>query len=382
MGVGGDFLLDADDLGDGGVGVDVAAAVLAAVHGTHDEDGGAGGGGAGFVDGEAELLVEGLDEAAELAFVGAVVDDDEVGAGLLEFGGPALRVEGAGDHRGGSAVEAERVVEDAGVAAAEVGAEELDGAGGDGELDRFCAGRQRDGGGAGPGGRGAGVEIEDGVVVGGDGEGAGAGLSEEADDDGGLRGGAGVAEGVGSLCAGAAGEDGAAEAVDALLHAADAGGVLLRGGPAFVGDVDVAVAVPGPGLGTEVVAVAGVAEALLEDGADVARDEVGGGGGVAVVEDGGDDGLVVILGEEEFGEEGVEGAAVVDEVGGDGGGCVGWARGLIGAGGLVGLAVVVGGVVVGQAGGAIALGVGDLDAVVGGGWADGLGRWGRWSVAA
>ena len=45
------------------------------------------------------------------------------------------------------------------------------------------------------------------------------------------------------------------------------------------------MAVPGPGLGGEEEAAAGVAEARLQELADVAGDEVGGGGGVAVVED-------------------------------------------------------------------------------------------------
>ena len=75
--------------------------------------------------------------------------------------------------------------------------------------------------------------------------------------------------------------------------------------------------VPGPGLGGEEEAASGVAEALLEEVADVSGDEVGGGGGVAVVEDG--EGLGGGVGFEgaEGGEERVEGAGVVDEVGRD-----------------------------------------------------------------
>ena len=113
----------------------------------------------------------------------------------------------------------------------------------------------------------------------------------------------------GAGCADGAGEDGSAEAVVGFAHGAD-GGVDL---PAGAGDVDAVMAVPGPGLGDEDEAGAGVAEALLEEIAGVAGDEVGGGGGVAVVDDA--DGAAGLAGVEvaEGGVEVVEGAVVVDE---------------------------------------------------------------------
>ena len=106
-----------------------------------------------------------------------------------------------------------------------------------------------------------------------------------------------------------AGEDGSAEAVVGFAHGADGGVDLPAGG----GDVDAVMAVPGPGLGDEDEAGAGVAEALLEEIAGVAGDEVGGGGRVAVVDDA--DGAAGLAGAEvaEGGVEVVEGAVVVEE---------------------------------------------------------------------
>ncbi len=148
---------------------------------------------------------------------------------------------------------------------------------------------------------------------------AAVGLGEVFDFDGG-----GVVRGEvdGAGCADGAGEDGSAEAVVGFAHGAD-GGVDL---PSGAGDVDAVMAVPGPGLGDEDEAGAGVAEALLEEVAGVAGDEVGGGGRVAVVDDA--DGVAGFAGAEiaEGGVEVVEDAVVVDEelgieggVGGDGG---------------------------------------------------------------
>jgi hypothetical protein len=50
-------------------------------------------------------------------------------------------------------------------------------------------------------------------------------------------------------------------------------------------DAHAAVSVPGPRLGDEHETVAGIAEALLEEAAQVGGDEVRGGGRVAVVND-------------------------------------------------------------------------------------------------
>src|SRR5580692_3811816 len=95
----------------------------------------------------------------------------------------------------------------------------------------------------------------------------------------------------GTQCANRAGEDGSAEAVVGFAHGAD-GGVDL---PSGAGDVDAVMSVPGPGLGDEDEAGAGVAEALLQEVAGVAGDEIGGGGGVAVVNDADDAaGLAVV----------------------------------------------------------------------------------------
>ncbi len=80
-----------------------------------------------------------------------------------------------------------------------------------------------------------------------------------------------------------ASEDGSAEAVVGFVHGADCGVDL----PAGAGDVDAVMAVPSPGLGDEDEARTSVAEALLEEIAGVAGDEVGGGGGISVVDDAG-----------------------------------------------------------------------------------------------
>src|SRR5271168_2695649 len=93
------------------------------------------------------------------------------------------------------------------------------------------------------------------------------------------------------------GEDGSAKAVVGFAHGAD-GGVDL---PAGAGDVDAVMAVPGPGFGDEDEAGTGVAEALLEEIAGIAGDEVGGGGGVAVVDDA--DGAAGLAGAELRSEE-------------------------------------------------------------------------------
>src|SRR5229473_80074 len=81
----GDALLDGDDLGDGGHGGDLVAGAFAAIHGAHDEDGGVGEGGADAADGSDQLgAVLFFDVGGEAAFVGAVVDDDEVGVAVFK----------------------------------------------------------------------------------------------------------------------------------------------------------------------------------------------------------------------------------------------------------------------------------------------------------
>ena len=81
-------------------------------------------------DGGAEGgFVELVDVGAEAGLVGAVVDDDEGGLGVLELGLPGLGVEAVGEDGGAGSVEAEGVVEDAGVAGEEGFAEEADGTG-------------------------------------------------------------------------------------------------------------------------------------------------------------------------------------------------------------------------------------------------------------
>ena len=248
------------------------AAAFAAVHGAHDEDGGVGESGADAADGADQFgAVLLFDVGREAAFVGAVVDDDEVGVAMLECGGEGLGVEGAGHDDGGGAVETDAVVGEAASVAAEDDAEDLDGGSGDAELDLFGAGGNGDGrvrvlfcvAGGGDG--------ADGCAVGGDIEIAAARLFQIFDFDGG---GVVSVEMDGAGGADGAGEDGAAKAVVGFVHGAD-GGVDL---PAVGGDVDAVMAVPGPGLGDEDEAGAGVAEALLKELASVAGDEVGGGG--------------------------------------------------------------------------------------------------------
>src|SRR5262249_61840462 len=89
------------------------------------------------------------------------------------------------------------------------------------------------------------------------------------------------------------------------------------------------VLIPGPGLIGEEEAVAGVAEAGLEERADIAGDEIGSDGRIAVVDDA-RDGLLA-LGARERGVEAIE-AVIVEERtrrggGRGGGGGVGGAAG-------------------------------------------------------
>ncbi len=100
-GLAGDTLLNGDDLGDGADGGDLVAVALSAVHGTHDEDGGVGEGGADAADGSDELrFVLFFDVGGETRLVGAVVDDDEIGVAMLERGVEGLGIEGP-RHDGG-----------------------------------------------------------------------------------------------------------------------------------------------------------------------------------------------------------------------------------------------------------------------------------------
>src|SRR6266851_600727 len=303
----GDALLDDDDLGDGAHGGDLVSAALAAVHGAHDEDGGVGESGADAAYGADKLgPVLFFDVGGEATFVGAVVDDDEVGIAVLECGGEGLGVESAGHDGGGGAVEADAVVGEAAGVAAQDDAEDLDGGSGDAELDLFGAGGNGDGRGVVLFGVACGVDCAYGCAVGGDVEIAAAWLLQVLDfDGGGIV--CGEADGAGG--ADGAGEDGSAEAVVGFAHGADGGVDLPAGG----GDVDAVMAVPGPGLGDEDEAGAGVAEALLEELAGVAGDEVGGGGGVAEVDD--SHGAAGLAGAEvaEGGVEVVEGAVAVEE---------------------------------------------------------------------
>ncbi len=155
-------------------------------------------------------------------------------------------------------------------------------------------------------GVGGGLDGACGGAVGDDLEIAAVGLGQIFDFDGG---GVVCAEVDGAGSADGAGEDGSAEAVVGFAHGAD-GGVDL---PAVGGDVDAVMAVPCPGLCDEDEARTGVTEALLEELAGVAGDEVGGSGGVAVVDDA--DVAFVWAGAEvrEGGVEVVEDAVVVDE---------------------------------------------------------------------
>jgi hypothetical protein len=105
------------------------------------------------------------------------------------------------------------------------------------------------------------------------------------------------------------GEDGASKAVVGFAHGADGGVDLPAGG----GEVDAVMAIPGPGLGDEEEAWASVAEALLQELAGVAGDEVGGGGGVAVVDDADGTAGLAVMEIVEGGVEVVEGAVAVEE---------------------------------------------------------------------
>src|ERR1022692_4269909 len=71
--------------------------------------------------------------------------------------------------------------------------------------------------------------------------------------------------------------------------------------------------IPGPGFADQGEAVARIAEALLQELAGVAGDEVGGSGGIAVMQDAGDGQGRAALGAPQRGVEVVEGAVAVVE---------------------------------------------------------------------
>jgi hypothetical protein len=275
----GDALLDGDDLRDGAHGVDLVAVAFATVHRAHDEDGGVGECGADTADGADEFaFILFFDVRGESGLVGAVVDDDEVGVAMLERGGEGCGTEGSGHDGGRGSVEADAVVGEAAAVAAEDDPKELDGAARNYEFDLFGSGGYRDCGGGVVFCVRGGVDGACGCTVGVDFEAAAVGFGEVFDLDGGgvLR-----CEANSAGCADGAGEDGSAEAIVGFAHGADGGVDLPTGG----GDVDVVMAVPGPGLGDEDEAGAGVSEPFLKKLAGVAGDEVGGSWRVAVVDD-------------------------------------------------------------------------------------------------
>src|ERR1039457_6386988 len=77
--------------------------------------------------------------------------------------------------------------------------------------------------------------------------------------------------------------------------------------------------IPGPGFADQGEAVARIAEALLQELAGVAGDEVGGSGGIAVMQDAGDGHGGAALGAPQRGVEVVEAAVSIVECGADGG---------------------------------------------------------------
>ena len=116
-------------------------------------------------------------------------------------------------------------------------------------------------------------------AVGGDFHRSAAGLMQVVEIEVGL---AGVVELDAGARGCAAGEVDAAQTEDAVV------GFEARGGkdlPAGAGEPHAAVLIPGPGLGEQDEAVAGIAETRLQHGADIAGDEVGGSGRIAVVDD-------------------------------------------------------------------------------------------------
>ena len=105
----------------------------------------------------------------------------------------------------------------------------------------------------------------------------------------------------------------ATKTIKSFAHGTNGGGDR----PAGSVDVDAVVAVPGPGFGDQHEAGAGVAEAILQQLAGVAGDEVGGGGRVAVVHDADRPGALAFGEIVERGVEVVEAAAVIHKVGAD-----------------------------------------------------------------
>ena len=88
--LGGDVALDRDDARDGVVGDDaVDAGAFTAVHGAHDQDGNVRQRGANAADSRAEGGFVGfVDVGPKAGFIGAVIDDDQLGVVMFELFGP------------------------------------------------------------------------------------------------------------------------------------------------------------------------------------------------------------------------------------------------------------------------------------------------------
>ena len=145
-----------------------------------------------------------------------------------------------------------------------------------------------------------GVDAAELHVIGGEGQASTLGLAQEPDFESRVS---GLLEHDLAVGGRAAGETDAAQAEQAVARFEVARRNHL---PARAVDAHAGVLIPRPGLGRQNETVARVAEARLQERANVAGDEVGGGGRVAVVDDAGDGARLAIPGAAERGVKTVE----------------------------------------------------------------------------
>ena len=257
-------LLNGDHAAQGGYRADGAVGqALAAVHGAHDQDARLGQGRAHAAQRFAELsFIGGVDEFLVDAFIRAVVDDDQVGLGMLQQTGPVAFVHHFRDHRNIRAIDAQAGIDDAGCLAPQVDAEGAHGSAFDADFQIPRVGRELKGGEQLFRRAGGGAQFADGRFVREEGHGASTCLAESTQFH--LLLGT-LAKVEAGISAGRAIERHSTQTVAALqgpgAFGPHVGGCHL---PAIGTHRNAAMLVPGPGFGDEMIAVARVAELRLE----------------------------------------------------------------------------------------------------------------------
>src|ERR1039458_8246642 len=221
--------LNVDDAGYGGQRFNLAAILLAAVHGTHHQYRSIGQRGAYAADGFAQLnLVFAGEEGRETAFVGAVVEDHQVGVAVAQLLRPMALVEQQRQHGDGRAIQTNAVVDHAGFPLLQRDTEDADRAFG-AEFERAGSRLQLEARKAGSARRRGGGDAADGLAGGGNRDAAAIRLAEEPDFQACLG---GVAQSDAAVGAGAAGEGHTTEAEQAIAQIPARAGVHL---PAVAG---------------------------------------------------------------------------------------------------------------------------------------------------